>query len=332
MPLPAGKLPPALLERCLRWRGARDRRVLVGPRCGEDAAVVALGRRRLVLKSDPVTFTARRIGWYAVHVNANDVATMGARPSWFQPTVLLPPGTRAQAVLTIFRDIHATCRLLGIAVTGGHTEVTDAVLRPVVAGDMQGLLVGSRVVTSAGARPGDVVLLSKAAGLEGTAILAEERARALAARVPRRILRAARALRDRPGISVVADATIAARLGATAMHDPTEGGVRAALHEIAYAAGVRLRVDVERVAVLPPTAVLCRHFGIDPLGLLGSGALVVTVPPTRAGAVLRAWRRAGIAGQAIGAVVRGRGVVAARNGRRTAFPWTTRDEIITALA
>lgn len=89
-----GKLPPPLLARLLRWRGAADPRVIVGPRCGVDAAVVALGRHRLVLKSDPVTFTTGRIGWYVVQVNANDIAVMGGRPTWFQPTILLPPATR----------------------------------------------------------------------------------------------------------------------------------------------------------------------------------------------------------------------------------------------
>ena len=211
MRLRRGKLPTRLLVRCLRWSGARDRRVLVGPRCGEDAAVIAIGRHRLVLKSDPVTFTAADIGRYVVQVNANDVATMGAAPCWFQPTVLLPPGTRPGQVTAIFRDIHRTCRALAIAVTGGHTEVTDAVTRPVVAGDMQGLLVTRRLITSGGARPGDVVLLSKAAGLEGTAILATEQPRALARALPALVLRRARRLSRSPGISVVTDALLAAR-------------------------------------------------------------------------------------------------------------------------
>ena len=332
MRLRPGKLPTRLLVRCLRWSGARDRRVLVGPRCGEDAAVIAIGRHRLVLKSDPVTFTAADIGRYVVQVNANDVATMGAAPCWFQPTVLLPPGTRPGQVTTIFRDIHRTCRALAIAVTGGHTEVTDAVTRPVVAGDMQGLLVTRRLITSAGARPGDVVLLSKAAGLEGTAILASEQPRALARKLPALVLRRARRLSRSPGISVVADALLAARHGATAMHDPTEGGVRAALHELASASRARLDVDVDCIPVLPETERVCRHLGIDPLGLLGSGALLATVPPAHVARVLGAWHRRGIDGQAIGHVARGRGVSAHRRGRRVRFPWTTEDEIIRVLA
>jgi hydrogenase expression/formation protein HypE len=330
--LPAGKLPPPLLERLLRWRGAPDRRVLVGPGCGVDAAVIAVGRYRLILKSDPVTFTALRVGWYAVQVNANDVAVMGGRPAWFQPTILVPPGTRASSVMAIARDVDAACRVLGVAVTGGHTEVTDAVTRPVVAGDMQGLLRAPRVVTSGGARPGDLLLLTKAAGIEGTAVLARECARELSAALPPALLRSAQRLGYRPGISVVPEALIAVRHGASAMHDPTEGGIRAGLHEIAFASGVRVDVDLDRIPVLPPTAWICRHYGIDPLGLIGSGALLVTVSADRVARLLRAWTRRQIVGCVIGSIAPGRGVRARRQGRRVAFPWTVRDEIITALA
>ena len=327
-----GKLPPRLLERLLRWRGAPDRRVLVGPGCGVDAAVVALGRHRLILKSDPVTFAARRIGWYVVQVNANDVAVMGGRPAWFQPTILVPPGTRASVIMAIARDIDAACRALGVAVTGGHTEVTDAVTRPVVAGDMQGPLLASRVITAAGARPGDLLLLTKAAGIEGTAVLAQERAGELGRALPPALLRAAQRLRYQPGISVVPEALVAARHGASAMHDPTEGGIRAGLHEIAFASGVQIDVDLDRIPVLPPTARICRHYGIDPLGLIGSGALLVAAPAARASRLLRAWARQDIAGRVIGSVASGRGVHARRQGRRVPFPWLVRDEIITALA
>jgi hydrogenase maturation factor len=175
------------------------------------------------------------------------------------------------------------------------------------------------------------VLFTKAAGIEGTAILAQERARTLAKVLTAASLRMAGRLRYRPGISVVPDAVIAARHGASAMHDPTEGGVRAGLHEIAFASGVRLDVDLDRIPILPATAAICRHYGVDPLGLIGSGALLVTVPASRAGRLLRAWARRGIAGQSIGSVGRGRGVRATREHGPVPFPWVARDEIITAL-
>jgi len=331
-PLRLGKLLPSLLEQLLRWRGAPDRRVMVGPGCGVDAAVVVLGTRRLVLKSDPVTFTTARLGWYVVQVNANDVAVMGARPCWFQPTILLPPGTRVSQVTAIVREIHDACRTLGIAVTGGHTEVTDGVTRTIVAGDMHGLVLGRTPITAAGARPGDTLLLTKAAGLEGTAILAQERARELRRALSAAAFRRAQDFRRRPGISVVAEALTATRHGASAMHDPTEGGIRAALHELAHASRVRLRVDLDRVPIRPETARLCEYFEIDPLGLIGSGALLATVEANRAARLLRAWRRIGVDGHPIGQVEAGHGLLATRGGQPIEFPWVAQDEIIRALA
>src|SRR6266436_8741414 len=159
MRLRPGKLPPDVLQQLLRYHGARDRRVLIGPRFGEDAAVIDLGAQYLILKSDPVTFTPAEVGWYAVHVNANDVAVMGARPAWFQATIIVPPGATVAQVRGIFRDIDRSARSLGIAVTGGHTEVSPAVRQPIVAGDMQGLARRHELVTARGARQHDVVML-----------------------------------------------------------------------------------------------------------------------------------------------------------------------------
>jgi|KBSSwiStaDraftv2_1062776.scaffolds.fasta_scaffold186040_2 hydrogenase maturation factor len=172
MPLLPGKLPVRLLQQLLRFRGASDRRVVLGPAFGQDAAVIDLGQQYLILKSDPVTFTTEDIGWYAVHVNANDVAVMGARPAWFQSTIIVPPRTAPGTVRRIFRDIDRSARKLGIAVTGGHTEVSPAVNQPIVAGDMQGLVKRGGLVTAAGAQVGDRLILTKFAGIEGTSIIA----------------------------------------------------------------------------------------------------------------------------------------------------------------
>ncbi|MFQ5665017.1 MAG: AIR synthase family protein [Candidatus Binatia bacterium] len=327
MPLLPGKLPPVLLRSLLRFRGAPDRRVLVGPAFGEDAAVIDLGAQYLILKSDPVTFTADEIGWYAVHVNANDVAVMGARPAWFQATVVVPPGSAPGVVRNIFRDVDRGARALGIAVTGGHTEVSSAVHQPLVAGDMQGVVRRDGLVTSRGARPGDTVVLTKTAAIEGTSIIA----RAFA-REARKVLGAGGQLQaahfhHRPGISVVAEALCAARAGATAMHDPTEGGVAAGLFELATASGTRLVVDLDRIPVHPHTTRLCAHFGLRPLGLIGSGALLATVPERRAAALLRALRRRRIAATCIGKVASGAGVTVHLNGKRTRFEWSQRDEL-----
>ena len=327
MTLLPGKLAPSLLRRLLRFRGAADRRVVLGPAFGLDAAVVDIGRHYLILKSDPVTFTVDEVGWYAVHVNANDVAVMGARPAWFQSTIIVPPRTAPAAVTRIFRDIHRSARALGIAVTGGHTEISGAVTQPIVAGDMQGLVRKSQLVTAAGARVGDLLVMTGFAGIEGTSILAR-RFRGEAERVlgRRARLQAAR-FNHRPGISVVREALLAARAGATTMHDPTEGGVAAALFELSAASGHRLVVDLDRIAVHPHTDRLCAHFGLRPLGLIASGALLLTIGPRGARALLATFRGRGVPAVVIGTVARGDGVAAHRDGKRVRFEWSPRDEL-----
>lgn len=322
-----GKLPPALLQRLLRFRGAPDRRVAVGPGFGLDAAVVDLGPQYLILKSDPVTFTTEEVGWYAVHVNANDVAVMGARPAWFQSTIIVPPRTAAGVVRGVFRDIDRAARGLGIAVTGGHTEISPAVRQPIVAGDMQGLVRRDGLVTAAGARAGDLVIMTKVAGIEGTSILARRFAGAARRVLGRAAGREAARFNHRPGISVVGEALLAARAGASAMHDPTEGGVAAALFELAAASSRRLVVDLDRIAVHPHTARLCAHFGLRPLGLIASGSLLLTMSARRTPALLAALRRRGVPAAVIGVVTSGRGVEARRDGRRVRFEWSPRDEL-----
>ncbi|GIW44653.1 MAG: hypothetical protein KatS3mg077_1935 [Candidatus Binatia bacterium] len=327
-----GKLPRQALEGLLRYRGASDHRVVHGPGFGRDAAVIDLGERLLVLKSDPVTFVGEEAGWYAVHVNANDVAVLGCVPAWFQATVLLPPGSDMAIARKVMREANHALRELGIALTGGHTEVTPAVTQPVVAGDMQGVMRKDELVTASGARLGDLLVCTKTAGIEGTAILARTFAREAQKALGGVAARRAARFHRRPGISIVSEALLAARNGVTAMHDPTEGGVRAGLAELAFASGRALEVDLDRIPVAPETAALCRHFGVDPLGLIGSGMLLATVPPEHWPTVQAAWERAGIRGECIGRVTTGRGVRARANGKRVPWHWSERDELARLLA
>jgi len=331
MHLPVGKLPPPLLRSLLRFRGAPDRRVVLGPAFGEDAAVVDLGSQYLILKSDPVTFTVDEIGWYAVNVNANDIAVMGARPAWFQATIIVPPRTESGVVRAIFRDIDRSARQLGIAVTGGHTEVSPAVRQAIVAGDMQGIVDRKCLVTSSDARAGDTIILTKTAGIEGTSIIARSFAREARAVLGERGQSAAARFHHRPGISVVAEALLAGSAGATSMHDPTEGGVAAALFELATASRKRFVVDLDRIPIHRFTAQLCARFNLSPLGLIGSGSLLLTVSEGRAGALMRALHRRRIPAACIGRVATGSGITAHRSGKHARFVWSQRDELTKLL-
>src|SRR5689334_8848091 len=205
-----GKLPPDLLADLLQGAVTDDPRVLIGPRVGVDAAVLDFGERLLVAKSDPITFASEEIGWYAVQVNANDLAVMGATPRWFLATLLLPDGTTEAAVRDIFASLRQACQELEISLIGGHTEITGALDRPIVCGHMLGEVAHAELVRSDGARSGaapgagDRFLLAKSVRLEATAILARERREGLLARgwAAAALDRAAAVLHD-PGISVL---------------------------------------------------------------------------------------------------------------------------------
>src|SRR5215510_12856478 len=176
-PLPPGKLLAALLAQDVHT----DPRVLIGPRVGEDAAVIDMGDRLLIAKSDPITFATDAIGHYAVTVNANDVAVMGGTPRWFLATLLLPETrTTAALVQDIFAQVRQACHELGIALVGGHTEITVGLERPILSGHMLGEVTRERLVTSSGVQAGDAILLTKGFPVEGVSIIAREYAAHLA--------------------------------------------------------------------------------------------------------------------------------------------------------
>jgi hydrogenase expression/formation protein HypE len=329
--LPAGKLPPDLLQAVLDKHARHDPRVIVGPRVGEDAAVIDLGDRYLVATADPITFATDELGWYALHVNANDIAVRGTRPKWFLATLLLPAGaTDEEMVRTLFGQLTEACEELEVALVGGHTEVTTGIDRPIVAGTMLGEVAKDRLVTTGGAKVGDAIVLTKGVPLEVAALLAREKeADALARGVRPAMVRKAKAFLRTPGISILPEAEIACELATVhAMHDPTEGGVATALHELAAAAGVGLRIDRDRITVLPEGRALCEAFGLDPLGTLASGSLLMTLSAAEAGIVIHALAREQIDSHFIGQVVpREQGVMLVEGTRQWPLPTFPRDEI-----
>jgi hydrogenase expression/formation protein HypE len=334
MDLPPGKLPARLLERLIRAYTSSIHRVVVGSSIGEDAAAIDFGDRYLLAKTDPITFVAEDIGTYAIFVNANDIAAMGGRPLWFLATVLLPEkGTTPERVETIFRQLSSACGKIDVAFCGGHTEITVGIDRPIVIGTMLGEAEKDGLVTTAGAREGDDILITKAVAIEGTSILAREKGRELAGMFGEGFVGACARLAEDPGISVLEEARIAVRHGRVrSMHDPTEGGVANALHEVAAAAGVGLVVDEDRIPVLEECRILCRHYGLDPLGLIASGCLLVTVEPDDSEAVMRSLAAAGIPAARIGTIThRDRGVKIRSGGRIRDLPRFERDEIVKIL-
>jgi hydrogenase expression/formation protein HypE len=318
-PFKTGKLPPEFLGRLLSRIPRSDPRVIRSAGIGEDAAVIESGGTCLVATADPVTFAADRPGWYAVQVNANDIAVTGGVCRWFLATLLLPEGGTDEALVdSLFEDILTACRELGVQLVGGHTEITPGLTRPVVAGQMLGEVSRKDLCSMDRVRPGDSILLTRALAVEGTALIAREHGRKLAGSFSAgEIERAADFLFD-PGISVVREAAAAAGTGlAHAMHDPTEGGLAGALREMAAASGAGLVLYPDRVPVYPETRRFCKFLGLDPLGLIASGSLLVACPPEGERPILEALAGQNIPCARIGEVVpREEGLTEVEGGRR----------------
>ncbi len=333
--LPIGKLPLEHLQSLLSHITPADPRLLIGPQIGEDAAVIDAIDRCLVVATDPVTFATDHIGRYAVHVNANDVAVLGARPLWFFLAMLLPEGrTTPELVETIMADVRITCRELGISIGGGHTEITQGLDRPILVGQMIGEVAPNRVVRKARVVVGDIVLLTQGVAIEGTAILAREKSARLRSHVADGLLaRAARFLVE-PGISVVRAALAAAATGEAvhAMHDPTEGGLAAGLSELVAPAGLGLRVVREHIPVFSETEAICKVLALDPLKLIASGALLIAVSRGGVDSVVKAIETVGIPVVAIGEVrPRDEGLNIVTNGIAEPLTPPVRDEIARAF-
>ncbi len=334
--LPVGKLRAELLERLLGKFAPSNPRVVVGPRVGEDAAVLDMGDRYLVATTDPITFATDEMGWYALCVNANDLAVRGARPLWFLATLLLPEGGTSEArAERLFTELGEACAELDVALIGGHTEVTAGLPRPIVIGCMLGEVDKDRLVTTAGAREGDALLLTKGVPLEGASILAREHgAEAERRGVSADVVARAREFLRRPGLSVLPEARLAcSRARVHAMHDPTEGGLATACWELAQAAEVGVRVDREQIPVLDEGRVLCEAFHLDPLGTIASGSLLLAVDPADAGGIIGACRDAGIACAAIGKVTpASRGVTLVTGGHERPMASFPQDELSKVLS
>jgi hydrogenase maturation factor len=325
--IPVGKVPAALLARLLTGGGNMPPEVLLGPVVGEDACAIEVDAGVLVAATDPITLTTGDLGRYAVIVNANDVAVMGVRPRWFLAAVLLPPATTDTSVEALFTSMRAALDEVGAALVGGHTEVTAAVNQPVIVGQMLGIATDGRVVTTAGARPGDVLVQVGLVPIEGAAVLAIEAADPLAGVAPGVVADAGRAVRD-PGISIVDAALTAGALGATAMHDPTEGGIASGLHELAVAAGVGVRVDRSKVGWFEPGVAVCRALGADPWASIASGCLLATFGPDRVTPALAALSTRAQPAAVIGRIEAGAGV---RDQLGEPVTWPDRDEVARVL-
>ena len=327
--LPAGKLPNDLLRELLDHIRFEDPSLIINPGVGEDIAAVDVGSEQvLVLKSDPITFATDAIGQYLVLVNANDIATSGARPRWLLTTLMFPCGVTPVDIRRVVDDLAKFCRRWDITLCGGHTEITDAVNRPVIVGMMAGTVTRSALIDKRRMRAGDCILFTKAVAVEGTAIIAREfEDRLGAGGMTAADIEDGKRFLER--ISIIEEARIAAASEATsAMHDVTEGGIATAVEELGIAGEHRLKIHLDRIPVYRQTARICHLLDIDPFGLIGSGSLLITCRREGSRDLIRKLENADIQVSCIGEVgERGTGIEALANGKTAIWPKFEVDEI-----
>ena len=333
-PLPSGKFPNDLLREYLGGFTFEDPQLLVKPGVGEDTAAVSVDDEEvLILKTDPITFATDAVGHYAVLVNANDIATSGADPRWLLTTLLSPPGTTPVKLLTILNDLRSHCEKWDITLCGGHTEITDAVTRPVVSGMMAGTVARSNLLDKRNIRTGDQILITKSVAVEGTALIAREFADRLEKRgmAPSEIAKG-RTFLDR--ISILPEARIARQIpGVSAMHDVTEGGAATAIAEIGIAGQHVIAIDLDSIPVYPQTRKMCNLLDINPLGLIGSGSLLICCRKDDCQSLTDRVQQAGIKITRIGEVMSpGKGIQATRGGQPADWPRFETDEITRLFA
>jgi len=300
--LPAGKVGKDVLKRlvftCL---GVSSDKVITGPNVGEDAAILDMDDKVLILKANPITGAESRIGWLAVHINANDVAVRGADPKWYMSIILLPEGSEEDLLRVIMTEQHEACCELGVSIIGGHTEVAPGLSRPIIAGFMIGETTRERYVTTGGAQAGDKIILTKGVGIEGTGILATDMRETLLKLVDTEILDKAASMLNE--INVVPEALIAGRVeGVHSIHTPTEGGLLNGLIEVSEASNHGFTIYEDRLLIRHETSIVADALGVDPLKLLSSGSLLITVDPDQAEKVIEKLSGIGVESRVIGEV------------------------------
>jgi hydrogenase maturation factor len=332
--LSVGKLEPDMLKQlvfsCL---GAANSRVILGPRIGEDASVIDFKDRVLVVHSDPITSAVENIGWLAVNIVANDIATRGVKPLWMLVVLLLPNNMDSAKLKHITRQIDKAAKELGIAIVGGHSEVTPGIKRPIIVATAMGEAEKGRLVQSSGAKVGDQVIVTKGAAIEGTAILSSELAESLKRKIGSRIVENAQGFIEK--LSVVKEALTAVKVGGVhAMHDATEGGVAAGLQEIAWASDVGIVAYEKKIPVYKETKLICQALKIDPLKTIGSGALVISAHPEKAGEIVAALQEKGIRASVVGGIVdKSEGIyILRRNGTKLDLTEPVKEELWRALS
>jgi hydrogenase maturation factor len=334
MTLPPGKIPVDLLKEVIfKNLGVHRDEVALGPAAGIDGAVINVGSKSLIVSTDPITGALERIGWLAVNINANDVSTFGVEPAFFLSCILLPEKAERRTVEIISSQMDKAAKGLGMAIVGGHCESTPRLTNPIVVGCAMGTAEKGKYLTAAGAKAGDKIMITKTAGIEGTAILAADREEKLRKTIRSSTLKRAREFFSM--ISVAKEAAIAFKTGGVhAMHDPTEGGIAGGIHEVADASNLGFKIFEDRIPVAKETLEICEAFEIDPAYLIASGSMLIAARKDVADDIKKNLINSGISASVVGEFLSSPAdrIVKRKNGFETELPRPTCDHLWVALA
>lgn len=325
--LKIGKVPPEILKQFVYpFLGKKRKEVLVHSGLGEDCSIVDFGQNVAVISCDPITGADKNSGYLSVFVACNDIAACGAEPIGILTIILLPKDSNENDLKEIMEGIHRAGNRIDIEVLGGHSEITDTVVKPIIAVTSFGIAKKDEYITSSGARVGDDVIVTKALGLEGSAILAFDFEELLKKHIPSEQIKKAQSFME--NISVINEGLIAAKIGATAMHDITEGGLLGAVFEVTEASEVGIEIFKDKLPILPETKAICNVFNIDPLGLISSGSMLICTP--KGEETVAALKSKNIPAHIIGKIIENGKYIIADNKSYPIVP-PERDELYTAI-
>lgn len=322
-----GKVPTEILKNSVYpFLGNKREEVLVHSGLGEDCSVIDYGDNVAVISTDPITGANKNSGYIGVYISTNDIAACGARPIGIMVTLLLPAGSDETMLKDIMEGIHKGANRLGVEVLGGHSEITDGVVKPIISVTALGIAKKNEYVTSSGAKPGDDVIVTKALGLEGTAVLASDYEDILNKALGCEAVLKAKSFIENLG--VVEEGIAAAKVGVTAMHDITEGGLLGAAYEVAEASGVGMEILEENLPIYPETKAICEFFQINPLGLISSGSMLICTPKGKE--VIEALKSKGISATIIGKITQKDKILISKGSSSIIIP-PERDELYVAI-
>jgi len=271
-----GKIPQDILNKCVfNLISNKREEVLLEPSIGEDCSAIKLKDDEVfVISTDPITGADKDMGYLGVYINTNDIASSGAEPIGVMVTILLPPSSKEEQLYNIMEQIDKACSELNIQIMGGHTEVTDAVVKPILSLTAIGKVKKDKLISTSGAKVGQDIIITKWAGLEGTSIIAKDNYDELSQKLSNELLQEAISL-DKY-LSVIKESIIAKNYEVTSMHDITEGGVLGAIWEVALCSNMGAQVDLDKIPIKNETIAICNYYNIDPYKLISSGCMLMT--------------------------------------------------------